>query len=67
MDTKDKKPNVTYGTSFSGHLELKAGETRLDASGVIMPDGSTLADTIVSLCNRIDNLEEEVNSLKGKS
>ncbi len=66
METKDKKPNIVCGTSFSGHLELDAGETRLNASGVVMPDGSTLEDTIIKLQNKIDDLQKEVDELKNK-
>ncbi len=42
-------------------------EVDICASKIFMPDGNTLADTIVSLRNRIYNLEKEVNSLKGRS
>ena len=43
------------------------GTLSISASGVAMPDGKTLADTIITMNNRIQKLEETVEQLRKKS
>ena len=60
MENVDNKPFMVK-EQLDGSDELK-----INISGVVMPDGSTLEDTIIKLQNKIDALQKEVNELKNK-
>ncbi len=62
MGTIDNKPYEIKGETINEGKTLE-----IIASFIKMPDGKTLADTIIIMNDRIKELEKEVNSLKGKS
>ena len=62
MGTIDNKPYEIKGEAIREGAALE-----IIASSIKMPDGKALADTIIIMNNRIEKLEKEMNSLKGKS
>ena len=61
METIDNKPYEIKGEAING-----SGTLEVIASSIKMPDGKTLAETIIIMNNRIEKLEKEVEELKGK-
>ena len=52
---------------ISGEKNITEGKLEIKADSITMPDGDSIADTIVSLRNRIYKLEEKMDNLKGES